>query len=46
VIRIAVAAGLVGASIEDATGEPHRPVYDALLAAERIAAAVAATPAL
>ena len=45
-IRLAAAAGLVGASIEDATGDPDRPIYDASLAAERIAAAVEAARAL
>ena len=45
-IRLAADAGLVGASIEDATGDPERPIYDASLAAERIAAAVEAARAL
>jgi 2-methylisocitrate lyase-like PEP mutase family enzyme len=45
-IRLAADAGLVGASIEDATGDPDRPIYDASLAAERIAAAVEAARAL
>jgi 2-methylisocitrate lyase-like PEP mutase family enzyme len=40
-IRMAAAAGLVGASIEDA-GEGHGPVYDRSLAIERIAAAAEA----
>jgi 2-methylisocitrate lyase-like PEP mutase family enzyme len=40
-IRLAAAAGLVGASIEDAV-EGHGPVYDRALAAERVAAAVEA----
>jgi 2-methylisocitrate lyase-like PEP mutase family enzyme len=40
-IRLAAAAGLVGVSIEDATGDPERPIYDASLAAARIAAAAA-----
>jgi 2-methylisocitrate lyase-like PEP mutase family enzyme len=40
-IRMAVATGLVGASIEDA-GEGHGPVYDRSLAIERIAAATEA----
>jgi 2-methylisocitrate lyase-like PEP mutase family enzyme len=39
-IRLAADAGLVGASIEDATGDSARPIYDASLAVERIAAAV------
>jgi len=38
-IRIAADAGLVGGSIEDATGEPDRPIYDFALAVERVAAA-------
>jgi 2-methylisocitrate lyase-like PEP mutase family enzyme len=45
-IRLAAETGLVGASIEDATGEPNRPIYDAKLAAERIAAAAEAARAL
>jgi 2-methylisocitrate lyase-like PEP mutase family enzyme len=45
-IRLAAAAGLVGASIEDATGDPDRPIYDASFAAERIAAAAEAARAL
>jgi len=39
-------AGLVGGSIEDATGDPARPIYDFSLAVERIAAAVEAARAL
>jgi 2-methylisocitrate lyase-like PEP mutase family enzyme len=45
-IRLAADAGLAGASIEDATGDPDRPIYDASLALERIAAAVEAAHAL
>jgi 2-methylisocitrate lyase-like PEP mutase family enzyme len=45
-IRLAAAAGLVGASIEDATGNPSKPLYDAGQAAERIAAAVEAAKGL
>jgi 2-methylisocitrate lyase-like PEP mutase family enzyme len=45
-IRLAADAGLVGASIEDATGDAERPIYDASLAAERIAAAAEAARAL
>jgi 2-methylisocitrate lyase-like PEP mutase family enzyme len=45
-IRLAAGVGLVGCSIEDATGDPARPLYDAVYAAERIAAAVAAARAL
>ena len=35
-------AGLVGASIEDATGDPRRPIYDFEPAVERVAAAAEA----
>jgi 2-methylisocitrate lyase-like PEP mutase family enzyme len=45
-IRLAGAIGLVGGSIEDASGDPGRPLFDASLAAERIAAAVAAARTL
>jgi 2-methylisocitrate lyase-like PEP mutase family enzyme len=45
-IRMAAAAGLVGGSIEDATGDPGRPIYDRALAVERVAAAVEAARAL
>jgi 2-methylisocitrate lyase-like PEP mutase family enzyme len=45
-IRLAADAGLVGASIEDATGDPARPIYDFAHALERIAAAVEAARAL
>ena len=45
-IRLAADAGLVGGSIEDASGNPAQPVYDLDHAAARIAAAVAATRAL
>ncbi len=45
-IRLAAEIGLVGASIEDATGDPARPLFDASLARERIAAAVAAARSL
>jgi 2-methylisocitrate lyase-like PEP mutase family enzyme len=41
-VRAAVAAGLAGCSIEDATGNDDDPVYPPELAAERIAAAVEA----
>ena len=39
-IRQAHDCGAVGASIEDATGEPHQPIYDFALAVERVHAAV------
>ncbi|MEM9840206.1 MAG: isocitrate lyase/phosphoenolpyruvate mutase family protein [Pseudomonadota bacterium] len=41
-IREAGATGLVGGSIEDATGDPDKPVYDFDYAVHRIEAAVAA----
>jgi len=45
-IRQAGAAGLVGGSIEDATGDPARPLFDPGQATERVAAAVQAARAL
>lgn len=39
-------AGLVGASIEDATGDPTRPIYDFQHAVERVTAAAQAARAL
>jgi 2-methylisocitrate lyase-like PEP mutase family enzyme len=45
-IRLAAQAGLVGGSIEDATGDPGRPLYDIGQATERVAAAVEAARAL
>jgi len=45
-IRAAAAAGLVGGSIEDATGDPDNPLYEPSLAADRIAAAAEAARAL
>ena len=39
IIRLAADAGIVGGSIEDATGDPVRPIYDFDLAVERVAAA-------
>jgi 2-methylisocitrate lyase-like PEP mutase family enzyme len=41
-IRLAAEAGLVGGSIEDATGRADDPIYDLDFAVERVAAAVAA----
>jgi 2-methylisocitrate lyase-like PEP mutase family enzyme len=41
-IRLAAAAGVVGGSIEDATGRPEKPIYEFDLAVERVRAAVAA----
>src|SRR5947209_2266607 len=45
-IRLAAGAGLVGCTIEDATGNQDSPLYDTPLAVERIAAAVQAARAL
>ncbi|HXR39711.1 MAG TPA: isocitrate lyase/phosphoenolpyruvate mutase family protein [Terracidiphilus sp.] len=46
-IRLAAeTAGLVGGSIEDATGDPAHPIYDFGLAVERIAAAAEAARGL
>ena len=45
-IRLAATTGLVGASIEDATGDPGKPLYDLGLAVERVAAAAEAARGL
>ena len=45
-IRLAASVGLVGGSIEDATGDKQKPLYDVGLATERVAAAVEAARAL
>ena len=45
-ITMAAAAGLVGGSIEDASGDKAKPIYDIAHAAERIAAAAEAARAL
>lgn len=45
-IRLAAAAGAVGGSIEDASGDDAHPIYELSHAVERIAAAVAAARAL
>lgn len=45
-IRLAGAAGLVGGSIEDATGSSEQPIYERRHAAERVRAAVEAARAL
>jgi 2-methylisocitrate lyase-like PEP mutase family enzyme len=37
-VRLCVATGIAGLSIEDATGDPSRPLYDLALAVERIRA--------
>jgi 2-methylisocitrate lyase-like PEP mutase family enzyme len=45
-IRLAAQAGLVGGSIEDATGDTSNPIYDFNHAVERITAAASAANAL
>ncbi len=45
-IRLAAEVGLVGCTIEDATGNQDSPLYDVPLAVERIAAAAQAARAL
>ncbi len=45
-IRLAAGVGLVGGSIEDATGNKERPLYDFGQAVERVAAAAQAVRAL
>jgi 2-methylisocitrate lyase-like PEP mutase family enzyme len=45
-IRLAAAAGVVGGSIEDATGREDDPIYDHVLAAERVRAAAESARAL
>ncbi len=45
-VRLAAEADLVGCSIEDATGDPDRPIYEFAQAVERVAAAVGAARAL
>jgi 2-methylisocitrate lyase-like PEP mutase family enzyme len=40
--RAGIEAGLVGGSIEDASGDPRRPIYEFAHAVERVAAAVEA----
>jgi 2-methylisocitrate lyase-like PEP mutase family enzyme len=45
-IRLAAEIGLVGGSIEDASGDPDRPLFDLAFATERVAAAVVAGRAL
>ena len=44
-VRLCVATGVAGLSIEDATGDPAKPLYDLPLATERIRAARAAIDA-
>ena len=45
-IRLAAEAGVVGGSIEDATGDAAKPIYDFGLAVERVQAAVETARAL
>ena len=45
-IRLAAEAGLVGGSIEDATGDAAKPIYEFNHAVERVSAAAAAARAL
>lgn len=45
-IRLAAGVGLVGGSVEDATGRPEDPIYSLDLALERVKAAVAAARSL
>src|SRR5213593_1780355 len=45
-IRLAAGVGLVGGSIEDATGDKDKPLYDIGHATERVAAAVEAARSL
>jgi 2-methylisocitrate lyase-like PEP mutase family enzyme len=45
-VRLAAAAGLVGCSIEDATGRADDPIYEMGLAVERVKAAAEAARAL
>lgn len=44
-VRLCVETGVAGLSIEDATGDPGKPLYDRTLAVERIRAARAAIDA-
>ena len=45
-IRLAAEAGVVGGSIEDATGDASKPIYDFNLAVERVQAAIEVARAL
>ena len=45
-IRMAAGVGLVGGSIEDASGNPRQPIYDFEHAVERVAAAAQAAKSL
>src|SRR5437870_4200125 len=46
IIRLAAEAGVVGGSIEDASGDERNPIYDFALAVERVHAAVEAARSL
>jgi 2-methylisocitrate lyase-like PEP mutase family enzyme len=46
IIRLAADAGIVGGSIEDASGDPAKPIYGFNLAVERVAAAAEVAHAL
>lgn len=46
VIRLAADAGIVGGSMEDASGDPDAPIYDFNLAVERVAASAEVARAL
>lgn len=45
-IQLGAAAGLVGGSIEDASGDPHNPIYESSVAVDRVRAAAAAAHSL
>jgi 2-methylisocitrate lyase-like PEP mutase family enzyme len=45
-ISLAASTGIVGGSVEDASGDERRPIYDHSLAVERVAAAAEAARAL
>jgi 2-methylisocitrate lyase-like PEP mutase family enzyme len=45
-IRLAAATGIAGASVEDASGDDSRPIYEHAHAVERVAAAVEAARSL
>jgi 2-methylisocitrate lyase-like PEP mutase family enzyme len=45
-IRLAARTGIVGGSVEDATGDPGGPIYEFSLAVERVRAAVEAARSL
>ena len=45
-IRLAAATGIAGGSVEDASGDERRPIYEHAHAVERVAAAVEAARAL